>query len=90
MKLGTLVSSRRRSLGMSQKELAYRAGQTQDALYNLEQGRAKAVPFSRIVRLARALEIELEYFATADECRGERSEPASKIKLDRVSDSELK
>jgi ribosome-binding protein aMBF1 (putative translation factor) len=57
--LGEAVRSRRKALGLSQTEVARRAGMTQSALSRLEAGGAGVPTIGVLERLAQALDAEL-------------------------------
>lgn len=57
--LGSAVRGRRKALGLSQAEVAERAGMTQSALSRLEAGGAGVPTIGVLERLAHALDAEL-------------------------------
>ena len=57
--IGSQIAGRRKSLKLSQSELARKAGISRATLYALENGRAGELGFSKITRLLSALGLEL-------------------------------
>jgi transcriptional regulator with XRE-family HTH domain len=62
-RLGAFIRQQRLSYGMTQKTLAKRAGITQTAMNDLEQGRTRDPHFSIVRRIAASLGLSLERFA---------------------------
>lgn len=60
-----VVRARREELGMSQEELAHRAGLHRTYISDLERG-ARNIALTNIVRLANALELPVADLFTAD------------------------
>jgi transcriptional regulator with XRE-family HTH domain len=75
--LGNAISRRRRTLKLSQKLLGEKAGVPPSAISRLELEGDDSTPFSTIVRLIDALELDLEL-----RVRGSRFVPRAPTKLD--------
>jgi transcriptional regulator with XRE-family HTH domain len=58
--LGTQIAKRRKTLKLSQAELARKAGVSRATLDALENGRAGELGFSKVTRLLAALGLELK------------------------------
>lgn len=65
MSLADRINARINALGLTQDEVAARAGISQGMVYKLSSGRAKRT--SHIVELAQALECELSWLATGQQ-----------------------
>lgn len=49
--------------GMNKNQLAKKAGLHKSSLIDLKNGHKKSLKFNDVVKIARALEVDLEYFA---------------------------
>ena len=78
--LSALVRGRRRTLGLSQEELADRANVSRQWISAFEQGRPGS-ELRLILRLLEALELRLSV-DPFDETRAERQAPAGTVDLD--------
>jgi len=58
--IGSRVASRRKALGLSQSELARKAGVSRATLESLENGRSGELGFSRVTNILSALGLELK------------------------------
>jgi transcriptional regulator with XRE-family HTH domain len=63
--LAAVVRSRREQLGISQEELAYRAGLHRTYISDIERG-SRNIAVKNLVRLAHALGVPVSYLFTAD------------------------
>jgi transcriptional regulator with XRE-family HTH domain len=72
MTFAKAVQTIRHRKGLTQVELAKRAGLSPSAVRQLEQGQRTAPEFATVVRLARALEVQTDAFAECDEVRFDR------------------
>lgn len=66
-KLGAAIKERREALGMTQEQLAKKAGTTQQSIANLETGKSRST--RKLVQIAKALGVRaetLEGFASTD------------------------
>jgi transcriptional regulator with XRE-family HTH domain len=69
MKYGAMLRTLREERGLSQSELARRAGMSSQGVCQQESGERKQLLFDSVVRLARALEVPVDRFAECDEFR---------------------
>jgi transcriptional regulator with XRE-family HTH domain len=69
MRFGKTVKMIRKRKGLTQRELAERAGLALSAVCQQEQGRRTQLLFDSVVRLARALDVPTDEFAKCDEFR---------------------
>ena len=81
--LGVRVAERRKTLKLSQAELSRRAGISRATLDALENGRARELGFSKIVKLLAALGLEL----TLQMARSHRPTLDELLEEDRVDQS---
>lgn len=75
--LGSAVAERRRALGLTQGDLAARAGVTQETLSRFERGKLPEFGSRKLLAVLAVLGMELEFVETAargslDELRRER------------------
>jgi transcriptional regulator with XRE-family HTH domain len=65
--LSTRLASLRKAAGLTQTELAQRAGLSLGWVHKIERGERKGPLFATMVKLARALNVSLAEFALADD-----------------------
>ncbi len=77
LNLGESIAERRRSLGLTQSQLAERAGISRASLDALENGRARELGYNKVIKtlavlgLGLAVQTEISRRPTLDELRAE-------------------
>jgi transcriptional regulator with XRE-family HTH domain len=77
--LGTAVAARRQTLGLQQRDVAARAGITQETLSRFERGRTAEFGARKLLAVLAVLDMELDYrllgsAGSLDELRRERNQ----------------
>ena len=77
--LGAAIATRRQTLGLQQRDVAARAGITQETLSRFERGRTAEFGARKLLAVLAVLDMELDYrtlglTGSLDELRQERSE----------------
>src|SRR5262245_58653184 len=83
MTAGSLIRSARQQQGLSQSELARRAGTSQSAVARIESGRTSPT-VETLERLAGALRMDLELSVTTTEPGVDRTQVAAALRLSPV------
>ena len=85
---GNKIRERRQALGISQEQLALRAGMTTPYLGQIERGRGN-ITVKLLLRLAAALDVDISYFfENCSPKRPSRTESSILFELDGLSEEE--